>query len=163
MWKFVQPVSLLWKCQTDQEKTIVAIFYFQVKFSPNANLYATCSRDGHIKIWDGVSSLCINTFKNAHDGDEVCSVQFTRNSKVCFSVVNYHVGEFTRSIYWTGIRCWMEYPVCMLSNQSADDGNEVCSGQFTRNSKVCLSSWENLSGVCNKVRHKPACSATEAS
>ena len=57
-------------------------FLLQVKFSPNANLYTTCSKDGHIKIWDGVSSLCINTFKNAHDGQEVCSVLFTRNSKV---------------------------------------------------------------------------------
>lgn len=56
-----------------------------VKFSPNANLYTTCSKDGHIKIWDGVSSLCINTFKNAHDGQEVCSVLFTRNSKYILS------------------------------------------------------------------------------
>ena len=58
-------------------------FHFQTKYSPNANLYVTCSKDGHIKIWDAVSSLCVNTFKNAHDGQEVCSVLFTRNSKVC--------------------------------------------------------------------------------
>ena len=58
-------------------------FHLQTKYSPNANLYVTCSKDGHIKIWDAVSSLCVNTFKNAHDGQEVCSVLFTRNSKVC--------------------------------------------------------------------------------
>ncbi|WAR15186.1 CSTF1-like protein, partial [Mya arenaria] len=55
------------------------------KYSPNANLYTSCSKDGNIKVWDSVSGLCINTFKNAHDGEEVCSVQFTRNSKYILS------------------------------------------------------------------------------
>ena len=54
----------------------------QVKYSPNANLYVTSSKDGNIKIWDGVSNKCINTFEFAHDGDEVCSVVFSRNAKV---------------------------------------------------------------------------------
>lgn len=55
------------------------------KYSPNANLFTTCAKDGQIKIWDAVSGLCINTFSNAHDGEEVCSVQFTRNSKYILS------------------------------------------------------------------------------
>ncbi len=55
---------------------------FQVKFSPNANLFVTSSKDGDIKIWDGVSNKCINSFNRAHDGAEVCSVEFSRNSKV---------------------------------------------------------------------------------
>ncbi|XP_062608775.1 cleavage stimulation factor subunit 1-like [Saccostrea cucullata] len=56
-----------------------------VKWSPNANLYATGSLDGDIKVWDGVSNLVISTFKKAHDGEEVCSVTFSRNSKYILS------------------------------------------------------------------------------
>ncbi|XP_069113989.1 cleavage stimulation factor subunit 1-like [Argopecten irradians] len=56
-----------------------------VKWCPNANLFVTSSKDGDIKIWDGVSNLCINTFKKAHDGNEVCSVTFSRNSKYVVS------------------------------------------------------------------------------
>ena len=55
------------------------------KWSPNANLFVSCAKDGDIKLWDGVSNTCINTFKKAHDGSEVCSVQFSRNSKYILS------------------------------------------------------------------------------
>jgi len=54
-------------------------------YSPNANLYVTSSKDGDIKVWDGVSNKCINTFNQAHDGHEVCSVLFARNSKYVLS------------------------------------------------------------------------------
>jgi cleavage stimulation factor subunit 1 len=56
-----------------------------VKYSPNANLYASASKDGNIKLWDGISNKCVNTFTKAHDGTEVCSVVFSRNSKYLLS------------------------------------------------------------------------------
>lgn len=56
-----------------------------VKYSPNGSIYVTSSKDGNIKIWDGVSNKCINTFKQAHDGHEVCSVVFSKNSKYVLS------------------------------------------------------------------------------
>jgi len=59
----------------------------QVNYSPNANLYVTASKDGDIKIWDGVSNKCINTFEHAHDGAQVCSVVFSRNAKVRLLVI----------------------------------------------------------------------------
>lgn len=43
--------------------------------------YVSASEDGAVKIWDGVSSRCITTFFNAHDGAEVCSAAFTKNGK----------------------------------------------------------------------------------
>ncbi|ESO02995.1 hypothetical protein HELRODRAFT_80748 [Helobdella robusta] len=56
-----------------------------VKYSPTGHLYVTSSKDGTIKIWDGVSNRCINTFMRAHDGYQVCSVIFSRNSKYVLS------------------------------------------------------------------------------
>lgn len=56
-----------------------------LKWSPNANMFVSCSLDGSIKIWDGVSHKCVNTFYKAHDSKEVCSVSFSRNSKYVIS------------------------------------------------------------------------------
>lgn len=56
-----------------------------VKYALTAKVYATGSTDGAIKLWDGVSGRCINTFAQAHDGAEVCSVVFSKNGKYLLS------------------------------------------------------------------------------
>lgn len=56
-----------------------------MKWSRDAKLFATCSKDGSIKLWDAVSNRCVNTFPKAHDGLEVCSVEFSRNGKYLLS------------------------------------------------------------------------------
>ncbi|XP_054272971.1 cleavage stimulation factor subunit 1 [Macrosteles quadrilineatus] len=56
-----------------------------IKFAQNARYFASSSRDGSIKLWDGVSNRCVNTFTDAHDGAQVCSIQFTRNAKYMLS------------------------------------------------------------------------------
>jgi len=45
-------------------------------------MFVTSSKDGDIKLWDGVSNKCFCTFSGAHSGKEVVSVLFSRNSKV---------------------------------------------------------------------------------
>ncbi|KAK2551246.1 Cleavage stimulation factor subunit 1 [Acropora cervicornis] len=59
-----------------------------VMYSPTANLFASCSKDGAIKIWDGVSNKCIQTFPQAHNGAEVYSICFSQNSKYVVSSGN---------------------------------------------------------------------------
>lgn len=60
-----------------------------VKYAKTAKMYATGSVDGQIKIWDGVSGRCINTFPEAHERAEVCSLEFSRNGKVhCTTIRN---------------------------------------------------------------------------
>jgi len=54
-------------------------------WSSDGKMYVSASVDGSIKIWDGVSSKCINTIAKAHDGTEVGSVTFTRNNKYILS------------------------------------------------------------------------------
>lgn len=56
-----------------------------VSYNPSANSYVTCSKDGSIKLWDGVSNRCVTTFEKAHDGAEVCSAIFSKNSKYILS------------------------------------------------------------------------------
>ncbi|XP_055716534.1 cleavage stimulation factor subunit 1 [Phlebotomus papatasi] len=56
-----------------------------VKYAQTAKLFASGSLDGAIKLWDGVSGRCVNTFAAAHDGAEVCSVAFSKNGKYLLS------------------------------------------------------------------------------
>ncbi len=66
-----------------------------LKWSPDGRLYVSGSMDGSIKIWDGVSSHCISTFTKAHDGAEICSVQFTRNGKRLINkIMSHHLIAF---------------------------------------------------------------------
>ncbi|KRZ14454.1 Cleavage stimulation factor subunit 1 [Trichinella zimbabwensis] len=52
-----------------------------LQYLDTGRCYASASKDGSVKIWDGVSCRCTNTFANAHDGSQVCSVKFSRNGK----------------------------------------------------------------------------------
>ncbi|CAI4231021.1 unnamed protein product [Auanema sp. JU1783] len=61
----------------DQHRDIV----LDVNYSDNARLFVTGSKDGDVKIWDGISNRCIETFARAHDAAAICSARFTRNGK----------------------------------------------------------------------------------
>eukprot|EP01112_Ceratiomyxa_fruticulosa_P005449 TRINITY_DN1607_c0_g3_i1.p1 TRINITY_DN1607_c0_g3~~TRINITY_DN1607_c0_g3_i1.p1 ORF type:complete len:447 (+),score=89.78 TRINITY_DN1607_c0_g3_i1:195-1535(+) len=52
-----------------------------VRYSPDGTMWASCSKDGSIKLWDSVSNSLINTIPNAHNSSEVNSVQFTISQK----------------------------------------------------------------------------------
>jgi len=53
-----------------------------IRFEPGAKYFVSSGRDGSIKLWDGVSNKCVNTFERAHNDSQVCSVTFSRNGKV---------------------------------------------------------------------------------
>uniref|UniRef100_A0A914UWG7 Cleavage stimulation factor 50 kDa subunit n=1 Tax=Plectus sambesii TaxID=2011161 RepID=A0A914UWG7_9BILA len=52
-----------------------------VHYAENARMFVTGSKDGDVKVWDGISNRCVETFQRAHDGAEICSACFTRNGK----------------------------------------------------------------------------------
>ncbi|XP_077509237.1 cleavage stimulation factor subunit 1 Cst50 [Amblyomma americanum] len=56
-----------------------------IRYNNSGKVYVTASKDGDLKLWDGVSNKCICTFPQAHDGNEVCSVVFSRNGKYVLS------------------------------------------------------------------------------
>lgn len=51
-------------------------------YSPTAQIYASSSKDGDIRIWDTVSNRCVGILPLAHDRLEICSLTFSRNGKV---------------------------------------------------------------------------------
>jgi len=56
-----------------------------VRYANQGNIYASGSKDGCIKIWDGVNNTCINTIDRAHSGEIVSSVQFSPSGKYLLS------------------------------------------------------------------------------
>jgi cleavage stimulation factor subunit 1 len=54
-------------------------------YNLTGSLYASASEDGDIRIWDAVSSRVINTFTRAHEGNEICSIVFSKNGKYLLS------------------------------------------------------------------------------
>jgi cleavage stimulation factor subunit 1 len=48
-------------------------------------IFASCSLDGNIKIYDGVNSNCINSFVKAHGGFAVTCIEFSKCGKYLLS------------------------------------------------------------------------------
>lgn len=79
----------------------------QVRYSLDGKMFASASKDGSIKFWDGVTHRCIKYIPNAHSGSEVCSVQFSKNGKYLLSsgkdstvrLWDLAKGSFLRSCY----------------------------------------------------------------
>lgn len=94
-------------------------------------MFVSSSVDGSIKIWDGVSHKCVNTFHKAHDGKEVCSVVFSRNSKVSVLVT-----EVAACREFCSVRAILEMfarSVAVLQNMKYRD---VLTGLTKRPSKL---------------------------
>ncbi|EGG17778.1 WD40 repeat-containing protein [Cavenderia fasciculata] len=56
-----------------------------VRYSIDGNIFASCSKDCTIKIWDAQNFSLINTLATPHNGMEVTSVQISRNQKYLLS------------------------------------------------------------------------------
>jgi cleavage stimulation factor subunit 1 len=53
----------------------------EVSFSAKGDLILSSSKDGSVKLWDGVSGSIVRTITEAHGGAEVCSARFSRDAK----------------------------------------------------------------------------------
>lgn len=53
----------------------------QVRYSCTGGMYVTASKDGAIRIWDGVSSSVVRTILGAHGSAEATSANFTKDQK----------------------------------------------------------------------------------
>jgi len=64
-----------------------------VRYAADANVYASCSKDGSIRIWDTVSNNCVTAIQNAHSGFEVSSIQFTKGGRYLLSCGKDSLGK----------------------------------------------------------------------
>jgi len=48
-------------------------------YNSDGRTFVTCSKDGFVRIWDGVSLKCAKFIANAHDGRQVSSAAFSKN------------------------------------------------------------------------------------
>ncbi|CAA7393409.1 unnamed protein product [Spirodela intermedia] len=57
----------------------------QVRYSNSGALYVTASKDGAIRVWDGVTAQCVRTITQAHRLSESTSARFTKDGRFILS------------------------------------------------------------------------------
>lgn len=57
----------------------------QIRYSPNGGLYVTASKDGGIRIWDGVNAHCVRAIVGAHGSAEATSANFSKDQRYVLS------------------------------------------------------------------------------
>ncbi|CAL2262045.1 unnamed protein product [Prunus armeniaca] len=57
----------------------------QVRYSATGGLYVTASKDGTIRLWDGVTANCVRSIAGAHGTAEATSANFTKDQRFVLS------------------------------------------------------------------------------
>ncbi|GLJ44254.1 hypothetical protein SUGI_0924960 [Cryptomeria japonica] len=57
----------------------------QVRYSSNGGMYVTASKDGGVRIWDGVTAECVRAIVGAHGSAEATSASFTNDQRYVLS------------------------------------------------------------------------------
>lgn len=57
----------------------------QVRYSSTGSTYVTASKDGAVRLWDGVTSQCVRSILSAHGTTEATSAIFTKDQRYILS------------------------------------------------------------------------------
>lgn len=57
----------------------------QVRYSSTGGMYVTASKDGAIRLWDGVIASCVRSIDGAHGAAEATSANFTKDQRYILS------------------------------------------------------------------------------
>lgn len=57
----------------------------QVRYSSTGSMYATASKDGSVRVWDGVTAECVRSILGAHGSTEATCASFTKDQKFILS------------------------------------------------------------------------------
>ncbi|KAI4343987.1 hypothetical protein L6164_011267 [Bauhinia variegata] len=57
----------------------------QVRYSSTGGMYVTASKDGSIRLWDGISANCVRSIPGAHGTTEATSASFTKDERFVLS------------------------------------------------------------------------------
>ncbi|GFS40367.1 transducin/WD40 repeat-like superfamily protein [Actinidia rufa] len=55
----------------------------QVRYSSTGGMYVTASKDGAVRLWDGVTANCVRSIVGAHGTTETISANFTKDQRFC--------------------------------------------------------------------------------
>ena len=65
----------------------------QVRYSCTGGMYVTASKDGAIRIWDGVNSSVVRSISGAHGSSEATSASFTKDQRYIFQFLSYAINH----------------------------------------------------------------------
>lgn len=57
----------------------------QVRYSATGSMYVTASKDGAVRLWDGISAKCLRSIVSAHGTAEATSAKFTKDERYVLS------------------------------------------------------------------------------
>ncbi|KAF8399638.1 hypothetical protein HHK36_015507 [Tetracentron sinense] len=57
----------------------------QVRYSSTGGMYVTASKDGAVRVWDGVTAQCVRSIVGAHGSAEATSASFTKDQRFILS------------------------------------------------------------------------------
>lgn len=52
-----------------------------MRYSSTGGMYVTASKDGAIRLWDGISANCVRTIIGAHGAAEAISADLTKDQR----------------------------------------------------------------------------------
>lgn len=52
-----------------------------MRYSSTGGMYVTASKDGSVRVWDGVSGQCVRSIVGAHVSAEATSAIFTKDQR----------------------------------------------------------------------------------
>lgn len=65
------------------------VFGHQVRYSSTGSMYVTASKDGAIRLWDGVTANCVRSIAGAHGTVEATSANFTKDHRYHKTVLSF--------------------------------------------------------------------------
>ncbi|XP_011650279.1 cleavage stimulation factor subunit 50 isoform X2 [Cucumis sativus] len=57
----------------------------QIRYSATGSMYVTASKDGAVRLWDGIGAKCIRSIVSAHGTAEATSAKFTKDERYVLS------------------------------------------------------------------------------
>lgn len=103
-----------------------------IDYNKTASYYVTGSKNGDIKVWDGVSNRCVNTFRQAHEGS-VSSVKISRNGKYILSA-----GKDALVRLWELSMC-----SCLMLYTGASQANTTAKGSKNHRAQAIFNHTED--------------------
>lgn len=107
----------------------------KVRYAPNGATFASCSVDGSIKIYDTVTSKCVNTISKAHGGSSVIGITY---SKSCAYLLSTGLDSTGKLWDLTSGKVICVYKGALQKVYKTVDDSSITHPWFSRTMKIIL-------------------------